>query len=58
MKSFLDSKAARLLFGGDPRENAARYEANQQLKEIADSTHPWTVEALRTEVERWLREVV
>lgn len=48
-------KVLKAIFGGKgPRENERRYRANSELKAIADVAEPWTVEGLRTEVQKWL----
>jgi hypothetical protein len=36
------------------KSNERRWMATQELKQIAESTHPWTVEALHAAVRRWL----
>jgi hypothetical protein len=38
------------------KSNERRYMANQELKHLADMTHPWTVEALHAAVKGWLRK--
>ncbi len=50
----LGSKAASLLFGGDPRQNERRYMANADLLDLTVSVYPWTEEALRAAVREWL----
>lgn len=50
----LDSTIAKAIFGGNPRENERRYNANAQLRDITRSVYPWTVEALREAVADWL----
>lgn len=51
---FLDSKVAKVIFGGDPRENHRRYLANEHLKWLIETTDPWTEEALKAAVRKWL----
>lgn len=51
---FLDTKLARTLFGGDPRENHRRYVANEELKSLAEMSYPWTEAALKEAVQRWV----
>jgi hypothetical protein len=47
---------ADTFFGGDPHANRDRYNANADLRAIADYTQPWTKDALLVEVRRWIKE--
>lgn len=50
-------KILKAIFGGaGPKENERRYRANADLRFIADTAEPWTVDGLKEEVRRWLAE--
>lgn len=38
------------------QSNERRWTANQELKWLADHTYPWTEEALRAAVRKWLND--
>jgi hypothetical protein len=50
----LRERVQRLIDGA--KSNERRWMANEELKAIADQTHPWTVEALQAEARRWLAD--
>ena len=50
----LRTRIVRAIFGGDPKENERRYMANADLVNLTHIAWPWTEQALRAEVRRWL----